>query len=120
MDTTKINSAVLAKATAKYRGYVLFVLAAAGVFIFAAFFTRLVTDGLTVGAKDNNFDALTSQRTQTELQLKDSIAKTLEAQKALDTATQEANKLRESRKNLDEQINSIINPSYAPKVEEVK
>lgn len=115
-----IKASDIAKATAKYRNFALFALSVGAVFIFVAFFTRLVTDGLTVGAKDNNFDSLTSQRTQTELQLKDSIAKTLEAQKALDTATQEANKLRETRKNLDEQINSIINPTYAPKVEEVK
>jgi len=115
-----IKASDIAKATAKYRNFALFALSVGAVFIFVAFFTRLVTDGLTVGAKDNNFDSLNSQRIQTELQLKDSIAKTLEAQKLLDTAMQESNKLRETRKNLDDQINSIINPTYAPKVEEVK
>ena len=115
-----IKATDIAKATAKYKNFALFALSAAGVFIFAAFFTKLVTMGLTIEGATASFDALSSQRTQTELQLKDAIAKTMEAQKALDTANQEANKLRESRKTLDEQINSIINPTYTPKTEEVK
>lgn len=118
MDTTKINSSVLAQATAKYKNFALFALSVAGVFVLVIFFTKMFTAGLTIEGASASFDALSSQRTKTELELKDAISKTLEAQKALDTATQEADKLRESRKSLDEQINALINPTYKP--EEVK
>lgn len=118
MDTTKINSAVLAKATAKYKNVALASVVIAGLFLFVGYFTQLVTAGLTVNASDNSYQKLTEERVKTELELKEAIAKASEAQKLADQANESANTLREKRKNLEESINQTINPAIKP--EEVK
>lgn len=115
-----IKTADLVTATNKYKNFALFALLVAGVFLFVGFFTQLVTNGLTVNAQSNTFDELTQERTQVEVELKEAISLSIEAQKKLDEANKKTEELREKRKVIEQKINAHINPSYEPKIDEVK
>lgn len=105
-----IKTADVVKATNKYKNIALFALVVAGLFLFVGFFTQLVTDGLQVKASNTSYDSLTQERVKTELELKDAIAKSTEAQRLAEEANTKANTLREKRKELETSINSILNP----------